>query len=347
MRAYRHNTFDEIIEMRQREEERDLFKGKAPKFQHDFSGFEKDKKLFNCRLSSFGESRFTIDDGLTQEDFDKVLSSVDRAGSRLPYQCELYPSSDSQRSPNMNSIGTAYPFDIDDSKIKSTSFEEWFYRWLDDRILVPDTCILLEHYLSNVLLPRLKQKIQIKIPRFVILELEAISSRERASKLSKRQVFSAFNELRNLRLNYGASVFPSPVKANLLADFSSITGSKRADSFIRLEIWEEMERIGASDTRNRQMVLLTRDMVMACTASAENIDTFYLSPGLPMRRIFYQFNISKIITELAITFNEIRIEDFVEENILELQGMWSGKSIFDWQKGNLRFAVISQKKDEQ
>ena len=108
-----------------------------------------------------------------------------------------------------------------------------------------------------------------------------------------------------------------------------------------------MIRRRAHRDKEQQMVLLTRDMIMACTASAENIDTFYLSPGMPERFSFNNFNISKIITELATTFGEIRIEGLVDDYSIHVQGMWSGKDIVDWQKGILRWATVAHGKEPE
>ncbi|MBA7705471.1 hypothetical protein ES703_114301 [subsurface metagenome] len=294
-------------------------------------------KLFDCQIDTFGESKFKINTELEEPYLAWIISSLDRAGQRLPYQCELYPSTESQQGERFAGMAFSYSDDIDQAIRDRESFQDWFLRWLDTRILVPDTCVVLEHYLTSVLLPRLSSKIQISVPRFVLLELESIGNRK---AYDKRLAFSAFNEIRNLRLNHDATTFTSPITADLLANFANISSRKGADSFIRYEMRREMERIDAMDTRYKQMVLITRDLIMACTASAENIDTFYLSSSMPSRKQFYKFNISKIITELAVSFGEIIIEDFVDDHSLVLKGMWSGKDIIDWQNENLQFRVI-------
>jgi hypothetical protein len=323
--------------MRQREDERALLRGLVPKFHHTLTGYFEDKKLFDCQIDTFGESKFRINTEINEPYLAWIINSLDRAGQRLPYQCELYPSTESQQERRFEGMPFSYPHDIDQTIRDRESFQEWFLRWLDTRILVPDTCVILEHYLTSVLLPRLSSKIKIRIPRFVLLELESIGNRK---AYDKRLAFSAFNEIRNLRLNYDATTFSAPITADLLANFANITSRKGADSFIRYEMGREMERIDAKDARNRQMALITRDLIMACTASAENIDTFYLSPSMPSIIQFDKFNISKIITELAVSFGQIIIEDFVDDHSLVLKGMWSGKDIIDWQRDNLRFSVI-------
>ena len=141
----------------------------------------------------------------------------------------------------------------------------------------------------------ISEKIKIQIPRFVVLELEAMGTR---GDYNKRIAFSAFNEIRKLRLNYNASIFPAQTESDILADFANISSSNRADSFIRSEMWSRMREVGAKDTRERQMVLITRDMIMACTASAENIDTFYLSPKDTSRMEFSDFSINDIIFDV-------------------------------------------------
>ena len=136
--------------MREKQTERNLFKGIPPKFRYDLSGFLNGLKLLNCELRSIGESRFSINNELEPPNKGYVFNSIDRAGSRLPYQCELYPSQASQRSSKIEEFGISYPFDIDSKGKKVESFDIWFQNWLDGRILVPDTCIIEEHYLSHV-----------------------------------------------------------------------------------------------------------------------------------------------------------------------------------------------------
>ena len=328
----RFHSMSQIEELRHNQEMHDFFKNPAPKFRREIKCFHENESIFDCELVAFGQSRFTISDALPNKIWDKVRSAIDRAGSRLPYQCELYPSHQTQIG--FKDGDTRSLDNIDPPK----RFENWFLRWLDGRILVPDTCIIQDHYLSKVLLPRLTKTISIKIPRFVILELEIMGNKK--EKYMKRIAFSAFNEIRNLRLKHNASIFPNQIKSDILANFAGITSSNRADSFIRSKIGEQMRTTGAQDTRNRQMVMITRDMIMACTASAENIDTFYLSPRNPANREYATFHINDIMTELAVSLDKIRIEGYVADYSILLEGMWPGKTITEWENHILKWELV-------
>ena len=258
----------------------------------------------------------------------KVLASIDRAGARFPYRCEFYPSVASQQSDRYPRLGVKYE-DIDrefpDNPTFQT-FEDWFLGWVENGILIPDTCILIQHYLSKVLLPRIGRRLRIRIPRFVTLELERMGNR---GDEEKRLVFSAFEELRRLRLNFDALPFPNPVRSVLQASFSQISGNRGIDSLIRTEMWDYRNRFGP-------MILLTRDLIMACVASAEDIDAFYLCPAQPERNEFELDDFSSVITETAVTFNEIKLEGLWEKHSLIIEGMWSGKDIMDWGNNRLK-----------
>ncbi|MCW3990915.1 MAG: PIN domain-containing protein [Candidatus Bathyarchaeota archaeon] len=271
---------------------------------------------------------------------NKMLASLDRAGARVPYRCEYYPSMASQQSDKYEQLGVKYS-NIDQTFKTGTfrTFDDWFSSWVEDSIIVPDTCIIIEHYLNEVILPRLRGEYPIRIPRFVILELEAKARRfqdkvER-NKEEKRLVFSAFNEIRRLRLNFDALPFPNPVRADLQAQFSQLAGSGIIDSLIRTEMWDHRKRF-------KSMILITRDLLMASTASAEDIDAFYFCPANPEKTEFEVTNFPEIIRETAITFDKIRVVGLWDDHDLLIEGMWSGKDIMDWGNNRLRMQLHAQ-----
>jgi len=111
------------------------------------------------------------------------------------------------------------------------------------------------------------------------------------------------------------------------------------DPIIRQEIKDEMyvEEGYSSPKWQEHIVLLTRDLMMACSASAEEIDTFYFCSAKPEKREF-KTNVNglvKIIIEVAVTFGRIRIEGFYDNRSLIFEGMWSGKNVMDWYKERL------------
>jgi len=326
------------------EELKALIEGEFPTFSSQVVCYDDENlELFNGNIAK-RRGKLIIGDKLDESKRSKVLGAVDRAGLRLPYRCELYPSATSQRSDKYTQLGVKYS-NIDDSFPTNPTFHnfnDWFLDWVDGRIVVPDTCFIQEHYLSEVVLPRVSEKLRIKIPRFVILELEAIGNRDYKSEEikneKKRLVFSAFNEVRRLQLEMGAIHFPHPIKGDYLANFSQIAGSKGVDSFIRLEIWDNTRGRSTRLEREDDMVLLTRDMIMACTASAEDIDTFYFSTAEPQKTEFYvnSNEVVSLLHETAVTFGEIRLKCSLMKEDLIIEGMWSGKDIMDWGKKRLK-----------
>jgi len=320
-------SFDEFLELRARNElDRLLFQGIPPStFRHQvINCFHNDDMLFESD-SFLGQGNLRVNDGPEK---DKVLASIDRAGARVPYRCEFYPSAASQQSDKYHRLGVKYENIVREFPDNPTfhTFEDWFLGWIEDSIIVPDSCIIIDHYLSKVILPRIRRRLRIRIPRFVLLELEKKGNR---NDENKRLVFSAFNEIRKLRLDFDASPFPNPIRTDLQASFSQISGDKNIDSFIRTEIWDYRNIFG-------HMVLLTRDLIMACVASAEDIDAFYLCPAQPEQNEFSINNFSSIITEIAVTFNEIKLEGMWDDHSLIIEGMWSGKDIMDWGKNRLK-----------
>jgi len=327
-------TFGQFLEMRAKEDFERLFEGKAPSAlqRQRITGYHEDIPIFESDIF-LGKGIIRV---LESPQKNRMLASIDRAGARIPYRSEFYPSVASQQSEKYRQLGVKLS-NIDETYDLEHfhNFDEWFSGWVDDRIIVPDTCVIIEHYLSEIILPRISGELSIRIPRFVLLELESMSRRnrsedERAEK--RRLIFSAFNEIRKLRLTYNAMPFPNPVRADLQARFSQLSGSGIIDSLIRTEIWGHREQF-------KSMVLLTRDLIMACTASAEDTDTFYICPAEPEKTEFEIKNFPQIITETAVTFNEVRIEGLWDDHSLIIQGMWSGKDIMDWGNNRLKFQL--------
>ena len=78
---------------------------------------------------------------------DSLIACVDRAGARVPYRCELYPSTRSQSSKNQELLGVMYS-NLDKKYTNFPQFSEWFIKWVDGRSVAPDTGIILNHSLS-------------------------------------------------------------------------------------------------------------------------------------------------------------------------------------------------------
>jgi len=284
----------------------------------------------------------TVFDGINEKNMNLMLSSIDRAGARAPYRCELYPSAQSQLSERQERLGVMYS-NLDRSFSGVPPFKDWVIEWIDGRIVAPDTSIILHHYLSEVILPRIRPcHIRIQIPHLVLLEIEAKGNR---SSTEKRLSLSAFDEIRRLRLEAGATSFTRPLDTTLMLNFSQISGRRRVDEFIRREIRDQMTSGLGPPARNEQIVLLTRDLMMASVASAEDIDAFYFCPAKPEMTEFSITTtiLAKIILETAVTFEKIRIEGLFKDSAMICKGMWSGKTLMDWYKKRLRVSFQKTK----
>lgn len=291
------------------------------------------KNLFN-----YESSRLTISEDIDEKDKNDLTASIDRAGARIPYRCELYPSTQSQSSEKQKKLGVMYS-NLDRSYTGVPPFPDWFTDWVYGRIVAPDTGIILNHYLSEVLLPRLTtQKLNIQIPHLVILELEARANR---NKKAKRLSISAFHEIRRLRLEARASRFSHPLDPSILTNVSLISGKRKMDEFIRREIRDQNGWKGIPKW-NDQIVLLTRDLMMASAASAEDIDAFYLCPANPETTEFFVdvSTLAKIILETAVTLENVCIEELFEGRSMICEGIWSGKTVMDWYKKRFRSYFI-------
>jgi len=267
---------------------------------------------------------------------------IDRAGARTPYRCEVYPSASSQKSDKQTKLGVLFG-DLDKKYDGFPCFSDWFSEWVGGRTVAPDTGIILNHYLTAVLFPRVSHKIWIRIPRLVVLEIEARGNRN--EREGKRLAFSAFSELRTLRLCHEAHVFYGELEGPLLSGFSKFSGKNQMDPLIRREIRNETSIADLYATQKAQdkIVLLTRDLMMACSASAEDIDAFYVCTKKPEKMKFEISTkiLTNVILEMAVMFGKIRIDGLKENESLILEGMWSGKSIMDWYKKRLMVKVTT------
>ena len=60
----------------------------------------RERKLFETDTSKLTVSQ--------NEDRDRTLAAIDRAGIRVPYRCEVYPSASSQLSEKQKQLGVMY-----------------------------------------------------------------------------------------------------------------------------------------------------------------------------------------------------------------------------------------------
>ena len=242
------------------------------------------------------------------------------------------------------------------------NFSNWFERVSstlgDDIHLILDTNFLRRHYYTNYLKKAVPTDVATKytlmIPRLVILEIEGKYNRDPKKKLGKsccpqdyhigkerRIAFETIKEVLGIKSN-GGDVIPN-VDISLIESFSRASGMDHADHWIRREVRDYMKIHGGIRMHNtsikveKEIIFLTCDIMNALVAVAEGIPTIYFFRIKSNTEMTIGENsVSKFVTlvintaillcecECTIIFNEIR-EEF------RLVGMWSGKSMTDWQ----------------
>jgi len=148
-----------------------------------------------------------------------------------------------------------------------------------------------------------------------------------------RITISALTEVQVLK-SLGAETIFSPLKPDLLSGYIAHAGKGFADPFIRKEIQDSKRSWGELI----QSVFLTRDMMNALAACAEDLDTFYFSQTSSHQDIFsvnYD-RMADILTETAIIFETIGVHGLFPRKVTILEGMWPTKSNIDWLRGRLR-----------
>jgi hypothetical protein len=125
----------------------------------------------------------------------------------------------------------------------------------------------------------------------------------------------------------GAQTVFAPLSAELLDAYYSHAGRGFADPFIRKEILDS-----AGGGLPSQAVFLTRDLMNALTACAENLDTFYFSRASSDRGGYKvdDDQTADALIETAIDFEEARVDGLIPRKTVILKGMWETKSNIDW-----------------
>jgi len=160
---------------------------------------------------------------------------------------------------------------------KHENWSAWFQAITKGAVLLPDTNILVMRTIRSVIIPSLKLKpgteppFKIVIPRLAILELENLTN-TKAKEGNKGKFFLAFNEIRRLKSITSLTIPLSPEDIVL---FSKGLGRECPDALIREEIYNY--GVATAD----RLIYLTRDMVSALTANAEDIDAIYMAPKSP------------------------------------------------------------------
>jgi hypothetical protein len=219
-------------------------------------------------------------------------------------------------------------------------FTQHFQRMTEKRILVPDTNTIINRCISSLKFSFLTHiPLSIRIPRFVLLEIERAANKAKSNRKRDRRNFivSSVAELDYLR-KLGATYLPELNNEKFEA-FSRIAKDQKSDSWIRREIHNEIRSQNVlSPTEKRIVTLITSDLINALAAIAEGIDTIFLSLIDYDIRSTRASNIEQVALFTfmnAILFKKIRLK--FDNNIrFIIQGNWQGKTSLHWRSDSVR-----------
>lgn len=218
-------------------------------------------------------------------------------------------------------------------------FTEWFQRLTEKRILILDTNSIINRSMSSLKFSFLKPiSISIRIPRFVLLEIERAANKAKSSgkRVRRNFIVSSVAELDYLRKN-GAIYLPELNNKKFEA-FSRIAKDQKSDSWIRREIHEEIRSQNVLSPEKRIVTLMTSDLINAIAANAEGIDTIFLSLIDYDIRSTRASNIEQVALFTfmnAILFTKIKLK-FNDNDRFVIQGNWQGKTSLHWRSDSVR-----------
>jgi len=276
---------------------------------------------------------------------DEVQDSIDRAGLR-EIQAQYTPSSLAKTSSReFDRVRTASGSEILTSmQTNSADLGHWLQEIMslegDGTGLVLDTNIIMKHYVRNLLHPVLGQeilrKMQIRIPRLCLLEIERqfneprVDSRKEAKEKKRRLALYAARETLFLK-TVGAEFLPD-LKDTTLQGFSRIAGEKFSDAWIRREVKEYRQTRFSGGAIYHPLVFATCDLMNALAASAEGLAVLYFSRMEERDSYAYRDmnQVAELIVDLAVSLSKIEIGNAAYE------GLWEGKTIWQWEADCVR-----------
>ena len=226
----------------------------------------------------------------------------------------------------------------------------WFndiFRLLAEEVhVIPDTNVLMRHYYSNYLshlrshtYPNLQ--VFFKISRLSIIEIENRYNREgKNSDRDRRIAFHTAKEILALQREPNSTLPEADI--DLLTSFGTAVGKKFADAWVRKEVTSYVRHLRENrgqEDKFKAVVFVTCDLMNALAASAEGLNTLYISRLSQMSDTLADGNaldaystLAKLLLCTAIQFGEcdcvIKAKKSARE--LTLAGMWPGKNISDW-----------------
>jgi hypothetical protein len=289
----------------------------------------------------------------------EVIDAMDRSGI-YNLQVEFNPVHQNELRIQDGNVIFPDKNNVPIRNMTNTNFTNWFLRLcflLGQRIhLIPDTNFFRRCYYSNYInhirfANNNKNKLLMKIPRLEIIEVENKFNTNKANQNDKKEkviqkgkerriAFQTMGEILSMK-NDGAEMLPM-VDLFLLQSFTPLAGQGFADSWIRREIANNMDRlerdniIGRDTIERSNAVFLTCDLMNALAAVAENLNTFYFFriEEDKMNLGFSAYNrLSSLIINTSILFEQCEciIKSQTEEQSLKYKGIWKGKSLYDWQ----------------
>jgi hypothetical protein len=204
--------------------------------------------------------------------------------------------------------------------------------------LAPDTNFIKRQIYSNFLVP--KREYSLIIPRLVILEVEnqynmynAKITPKNKSKANKddaqqkiRESYLDMTEILKMQED-GQKVIPFMDK-DLLQTFSSVTGKKLADSWIRMEVKRFDDDLKGWQKSKHLCIFLSCDLMNTMAANAEGLNTLYFYTTDKMR---YDKNLmSNLLINTAVSYEKCTVYSENSKKICDLMGIWTGKNPGDW-----------------
>lgn len=298
-------------------------KESRPLWVPDVSHFEIEIKFKDELIASWNDigAQLTI-----HKENERIHKCLNRAGL-LDVEIDFLPSS-TFLLPNGLPISMS---------VKSSRFESWFNDLINSKqplpFLLPDTGIILNRYISNILFHNLevsiRLKLQFRIPRLVVLELERQSNDK---DIRKRMAYDALGDI--LHLNY--QMLPR-MKPDIISKFSDIAGKGFADSLIRFEVEEfrlspTWKRPKPSTPHN--ILFLCCDLANALAASAEDLPTLYFArEPFDKKQINVPFDLlSDLLYIISVEFDSICLvlKSKGKKEEMKISSMWSGKTAGQW-----------------
>jgi hypothetical protein len=237
--------------------------------------------------------------------------------------------------------------------LSSTNAKEWIGTELGSYAFICiDTNIIMKNYCSNYLLKWLGDtfcRFRFRIPRLSILEIERISNEEisgnnrEGRERKKRLGLQATSEIMFLKKNC-AELLPLSNKA-IVTSFLEKAGNRAVDSWIRQEIFEFASLQGFN-----QILFMTNDLANGLAAYSEGFDTCVFSRSSEQELFIEREGFSdtkmlaKFVKNISIAFGNVLMNVYSDgtnlKEVYEIQGIWSGKTPYDWVNRFIRFKKI-------